>query len=149
MHYKVLSFVLALGLLGATSLSFAEDTKTEAKPAAKVEAKAEANAPIPLIIATPVTDIIVSIPLILVEQGVVEKIDDKTNTFDIKRKDGTVAVVKVTENTIMENVYLDIFNWETSKGIKDLKVGDKVRARVFPVKDGVENALLVDVYHWS
>ena len=47
----------------------------------------------------------------------------------------------------MENVYADIFHSESKKGIDGLKKGDKVRARVFPPRNGEESALLIDVFH--
>jgi hypothetical protein len=55
--------------------------------------------------------------------------------------------IKVTENTLIENIYADVFHWESKKGINDLKKGDKVRARVFPGDNGQpSSAVSLDVY---
>ena len=81
------------------------------------------------------------------ERGVVESVDVKNGTFTLKDKEGAVSTIKVTDNTLVENVYADIFTWETKKGINDLKKGDKVRARVFPADEGQpESAISLDVY---
>ena len=71
----------------------------------------------PFVIVAPSEEIVVTFPLFVVERGVVE------------------------------NVYADIFTWESKKGIGDLKKGDKVRARVFPGDDGQPaSAISLDVY---
>jgi len=101
----------------------------------------------PFVIVAPSEEIIVSFPLFVVERGVVENIDAKSHMFTLKEKDGTMTKIKVTENTLIENVYADIFTWESKKGIADLKKGDKVRARVFPGDDGQPaSAMSLDVY---
>ena len=83
----------------------------------------------------------------MVERGVVESIDAKDHTFTLKEKDGTMTKIKVTENTLIENIYADVFHWESKKGINDLKKGDKVRARVFPGDEGQpSSAVSLDVY---
>ncbi len=96
----------------------------------------------------PTADIIVSFPLLLTERGIVESVDLKAKTFELKRKDGSMAKISVGDGTLVENVYLDVFHSETKKGIDDLKKGDKVRARVFPPQNGEESALMVDVFHF-
>lgn len=143
--------VLGLCLLCVPTLSPAADAPAKPVPAAKAPA---AKADIPqaaeqttLTILPPTEEIVVSFPLMLVERGTVENVDAKTGTFELKRKDGTLARIKVDDNTIMENVYADVFTWESKKGIGDLKKGDRVRARVWPARNGVENALLIDVFH--
>lgn len=96
----------------------------------------------------PSADIVVTFPLLLTERGVVESVDLKAKTFELKRKDGSMAKISVGEGTLVENVYLDIFHSESRKGIDELKKGDKVRARVFPPQNGEESALMVDVFHF-
>ncbi len=146
---------LALGLclLCVPALSTAADAPANSPPAVTADGPA-AKADIPqaaeqttLTILPPTEEIIVSFPLMLVERGTVENVDTKAGTFELKRKDGTLAKIKVGDNTIMENVYADIFTWESKKGIGDLKKGDRVRARVWPARNGMENALLIDVFH--
>lgn len=95
----------------------------------------------------PAADIIVTFPLLLTERGVVESVDLKARTFELKRKDGSLARISVGDGTLVENVYADIFHSESKKGIDGLKKGDKVRARVFPPRNGEESALLIDVFH--
>lgn len=148
--------VLSLSLLCVPAFSPAADTSAKAdaamsEPAMKAPA---AKAALPqaaeqttLTILPPTEEIVVSFPLMLMERGTVESVDAKAGTFELKRKDGSLAKIKVGENTIMENVYADIFTWESKKGIGDLKQGDRVRARVWPAQNGVENALLIDVFH--
>lgn len=151
--------VLGLCLLCVPALSPAADAPAKSEPAVKVavpaaKAPAAVKTDVPpvveqttLTILPPTEEIIVSFPLMLVERGTVEHVDAKAGTFELKRKDGSLTKIKVGDNTIMENVYADIFTWESKKGIDDLKQGDRVRARVWPARDGVENALLVDVLH--
>ena len=147
--------VLGLCLLCVPTLSPAADAPAKPVPAVKADVPAAkapaAKADIPqaadLTILPPTEEIVVSFPLMLVERGTVENVDAKTGTFELKRKDGTLARIKVDDNTIMENVYADVFTWESKKGIGDLKKGDRVRARVWPARNGVENALLIDVFH--
>ena len=150
--------VLGLCLLCVPTLSPAADAPAKPVPAVKAAVPAAkapaAKADIPqaaaqptLTILPPTEEIVVSFPLMLVERGTVENVDAKTGTFELKRKDGTLARIKVDDNTIMENVYADVFTWESKKGIGDLKKGDRVRARVWPARNGVENALLIDVFH--
>ena len=101
----------------------------------------------PFVIVAPSEEIIVSFPLFEVERGVVDSIDAKNSMFTLKEKDGTLTKIKVTDNTLIENVYADIFTWESKKGINDLKKGDKVRARVFPGDSGQpSSAMSLDVY---
>ena len=100
-----------------------------------------------LTILPPTEEIVVSFPLLLVERGTVENLDARTGIVELKRKDGSLAKIQVSDSTIMENVYADIFTWESKKGINDLKKGDRVRARVWPAHNDVENALLIDVFH--
>lgn len=150
-----LAFCLCLLCVPALSPAADASAKTDAaKTAAAVKADVAAKANLPqgvaqetLTIMPPTTDIIISFPLLLVERGTVENIDAKAGTFELKRKDGTMAKIKVMDNTIMENVYADIFTWDSKKGIGDLKKGDRVRARVWPEQNGVEDALMIDVFH--
>lgn len=100
-----------------------------------------------LTILPPTEEIVVSFPLLLVERGTVENLDAAAGIVELKRKDGSLAKIRVSDNTIVDNVYADIFTWESNKGIRDLKKGDRVRARVWPAHDDVENALLIDVFH--
>lgn len=100
-----------------------------------------------LTILPPTEEIVVSFPLLLVERGTVENLDAGAGIVELKRKDGSLAKIRVSDNTIVENVYADIFTWESKKGIHDLKKGDRVRARVWPAHNDVESALLVDVFH--
>lgn len=100
-----------------------------------------------LTILPPTEEIVVSFPLLLVERGTVENLDAGAGIVELKRKDGSLAKIQVSDNTIVENVYADIFTWESKKGIHDLKKGDRVRARVWPAHNDVENALLIDVFH--
>ncbi len=74
----------------------------------------------------PSADIVVTFPLLLTERGIVESVDLKAKTFELKRKDGSMAKISVGEGTLVENVYLDIFHSESRKGIDELKKGDKV-----------------------
>ena len=107
----------------------------------------EAVANTPFVIVAPSEEIIVSFPLIVFERGVVDSIDVKNSTFTLKEQDGTLTTIKVTENTMIENIYLDIFNWESKKGINDLKKGEKIRAAVFPAEKGQPaTAVSMDVY---
>ena len=116
--------------------------KTRAE-AALPEAVGEATVTI-----IPSADIVVTFPLLLTERGIVESVDLKAKTFELKRKDGSMAKISVGEGTLVENVYLDIFHSESRKGIDEMKKGDKVRARVFPPQNGEESALMVDVFHF-
>lgn len=100
-----------------------------------------------LTILPPTEEIVVSFPLLLVERGTVENLDAGAGIVELKRKDGSLAKIRVSDTTIVENVYADIFTWESKKGIHDLKKGDRVRARVWPAHNDVENALLIDVFH--
>lgn len=151
---KVLSgLALGLSLLCVPALASAADEPDKAAPA---KAAAAAKAAVPADVTTevitimpPETDIVITLPLMLVERGTVESVDAGAGVFELKRKDGSTAKIQVTDNTMMENVYADIFSREDRKGISDLKKGDRVRARVFAPRTagGVENALLVDVFH--
>ena len=142
MHIKSLLTALCCAVLLAPAMSFAADDAAKAKPAEK-----QTVADTPFVVVAPSEEIIVSFPLFVVERGVVESIDAKDHTFTLKEKDGTMTKIKVTENTLIENVYADIFTWESKKGIADLKKGDKVRARVFPGDDGQPaSAMSLDVY---
>lgn len=139
MHFKTLFTSFCCGIVLAPALSFAAD----AAPGSSKQAVADT----PFVIVAPNEEIVVTFPLFLVERGVVENVDVKGNSFTLKEKDGSITKVKVTENTLIENVYADIFTWETKKGISDLKKGDKVRARVFPGEDGeASSAISLDVY---
>lgn len=147
---------LSLSLLCVPALSPAADAPVKAdpaKPAPAAQARADkANLPqgveqSTLTIMPPTEDIIISFPLMLVERGTVESVDASAGTFELKRKDGSLARIKVGDNTIMDNVYADIFTRESKKGINDLKKGDRVRARVWPAQNGTESAVLVDVFH--
>lgn len=142
---------LSLSLLCVPALSPAADAPAKPAPAAQAQA-AKANLPqgveqSTLTIMPPTEDIIISFPLMLVERGTVESVDASAGTFELKRKDGSLARIKVGDNTIMDNVYADIFTRESKKGINDLKKGDRVRARVWPAQNGTESAVLVDVFH--
>ena len=121
MHIKSLFTALCCAVLLVPAVSFGADD-AKAKHAAK-----ETVADTPFVIVAPSEEIIVSFPLFVVERGVVESIDAKNHMFTLKEKDGTMTKIKVTENTLIENVYADIFTWESKKGIADLKKGDKVR----------------------
>jgi hypothetical protein len=116
MHTKSLLTALCCAVLLTPALSFAADDAAKAKPAEK-----QTVADTPFVVVAPSEEIIVSFPLFVVERGVVESIDAKDNTFTLKEKDGTMTKIKVTENTFIENVYADIFTWESKKGINDLK----------------------------
>ena len=144
MHIKSLLTALCCAVLLAPAMSFAADDAAKAKPAEK-----QTVADTPFVVVAPSEEIIVSFPLFVVERGVVESIDAKDHTFTLKEKDGTMTKIKVTENTLVENVYADIFTWESKKGIADLKKGDKVRARVFPGDEGQpSSAISLDVYRF-
>ena len=138
MRIKTLFTGLCCGIILAPALALAADTASKAK---------QTVADTPFVIVAPSEEIVVTFPLFLVERGVVDTVDMKNGTFTLKDKEGAVSTIKVTDNTLIENVYVDIFTWETKKGIADLKKGDKVRARVFP---GDENepstAISLDVY---
>lgn len=138
MRIKTLFTGLCCGIILAPALALAADTAPKAK---------QTVADTPFVIVAPSEEIVVTFPLFLVERGVVDTVDMKNGTFTLKDKEGAVSTIKVTDNTLIENVYVDIFTWETKKGIADLKKGDKVRARVFP---GDENepstAISLDVY---
>ncbi len=142
MHIKTLFTALFCAMLLTPAVSFGANDAAKAKPAAK-----ETVADTPFVIVAPSEEIIVSFPLFEVERGVVDSIDAKNSMFTLKEKDGTMTKIKVTENTLIENVYADIFTWESKKGINDLKKGDKVRARVFPGDNGQpSSAMSLDVY---
>lgn len=144
MHSKTLLTALFCAMLLTPAASFAapDSGHAKAKPAAK-----EAVANTPFVIVAPSEEIIVSFPLIVFERGVVDSIDVKNSTFTLKEQDGTLTTIKVTENTMIENIYLDIFNWESKKGINDLKKGEKIRAAVFPAEKGQPaTAVSMDVY---
>ncbi len=140
MRIKTLFTVFCCGILLAPAMALAAD----AAPAPKAK---QTVADTPFVIVAPSEEIVVTFPLFLVERGIVESVDVKNGTFTLKDKEGTVSTIKVTDNTLVENVYADIFTWETKKGINDLKKGDKVRARVFPADEGQpESAISLDVY---
>ena len=142
MHIKTLLTALFCAMLLSPAVSLGAEEAAKAKPAAK-----ETVADTPFVVVAPSEEIIVSFPLFVVERGVVESIDAKDNTFTLKEKDGTMTKIKVTENTLIENIYADVFHWESKKGINDLKKGDKVRARVFPGDNGQpSSAVSLDVY---
>jgi hypothetical protein len=139
MRVRTLIAGLCCGIFMAPVISLATDT-------APVTSK-QTVSDTPFVIVAPSEEIIVTFPLFLVERGVVESVDTKDNTFVLKQKDGNTSVIKVTDNTLVENVYADIFTWESKKGIHDLKKGDKVRARVFPGDNGAaSSAISLDVY---
>jgi len=149
---------LAFGLILLGSPAFAADgtpaNAAETHKNATSTARSNANLPDGVIaevftIMPPETDIIITLPPMFTEQGIVESVDAGKNTFELKRKDGSVVKIRVSDHTVVENVYADVFHREDKKGMADLKKGDKVRARVFvPQNVGdVENALLLDVYH--
>ena len=143
MHIKTLFTALCCAMLLAPAVSFGAADAAKAKPAPAKETVADT----PFVIVAPSEEIIVTFPLFVVERGVVEDIDAKNHTFTLKEKDGTLSKIKVTENTIVENVYADIFTFESKKGINDLKKGEKVRARVFPGEKGQpSSAISLDVY---
>ena len=140
MRTKTLFTVFCCGILLAPAMALAAD----AAPAPKAK---QTVADTPFVIVAPSEEIVVTFPLFLVERGIVESVDVKNGTFTLKDKEGTVSTIKVTDNTLVENVYADIFTWESKKGINDLKKGDKVRARVFPADEGQpESAISLDVY---
>ena len=143
MYTKALFTAFCCAMLLSPAVSFGADEAAKAKPATKKETVADT----PFVVVAPSEEIIVSFPLFMVERGVVDSIDAKNNVFTLKEKDGTMTKIKVTENTLIENVYADIFTWESKKGINDLKKGDKVRARVFPGDNGQpSSAMSLDVY---
>ena len=138
MRIKTLFTGLCCGIILAPALALAADTAPKAK---------QTVADTPFVIVAPSEEIVVTFPLFLVERGVVDTVDMKNGTFTLKDKEGAVSTIKVTDNTLIENVYADIFTWETKKGIADLKKGDKVRARVFPGDEGEpSSAISLDVY---
>ena len=141
MHFKTLTAGFFCGLLLAPAMAFAADS------AAKADA-GKAVSDTPFVIVAPSEEIIVTFPLFVMERGVVEDVDAKAGVFTLKEQDGSLSKIKVTENTVIENVYLDIFTWESKKGIDDLKKGEKVRARVFPPDDIKDPSIAVslDVY---
>lgn len=143
MHVKSLISAFCLGILLLPAMASAAD-KADQKGADK-----QTVSDTPFVIVAPSEEIIVTFPLFDIERGIVESIDEKDHTFTLKEKDGTMTKIKVTDSTLVENVYADIFTFETKKGLADLKKGDKVRARVFP-SDGEEaaSAISVDVYKW-
>ena len=144
MYTKALFTAFCCAMLLSPSVSFGADEAAKAKPAPSSK---ETVADTPFVIVAPSEEIIVSFPLFEVERGIVESIDAKNHVFTLKEKDGTMTKIKVTENTLIENVYADIFTWESKKGINDLKKGDKVRARVFPGGKGQpSSAMSLDVY---
>ena len=100
--------VLGLCLLCVPTLSPAADAPAKPVPAVKADVPAAkapaAKADIPqaaeqttLTILPPTEEIVVSFPLMLVERGTVENVDAKTGTFELKRKDGTLARIKVDD----------------------------------------------------
>ncbi len=140
MRIKTLFTVFCCGILLAPAMALAADSA----PAPKAK---QTVADTPFVIVAPSEEIVVTFPLFLVERGIVESVDVKNGTFTLKDKEGAVSTIKVTDNTLVENVYADIFTWESKKGINDLKKGDKVRARVFPADEGQpESAISLDVY---
>lgn len=140
MRIKTLFTGFCCGILLAPAMALAADSA----PAPKVK---QTVADTPFVIVAPSEEIVVTFPLFFVERGVVESVDVKNGTFTIKDKQGEVSTIKVTDNTLIENVYADIFTWETKKGIGDLKKGDKIRARVFPGDEGQPaSAISLDVY---
>ena len=140
MRIKTLFTGFCCGILLAPAMAFAADSA----PAPKAK---QTVADTPFVIVAPSEEIVVAFPLFLVERGVVESVDVKNGTFTLKDKEGAVSTIKVTDNTLVENVYADIFTWETKKGINDLKKGDKVRARVFPADEWQpESAISLDVF---
>ena len=142
MYTKALFTAFCCAMLLSPAVSFGANEAAKAKPASK-----ETVADTPFVIVAPSEEIIVSFPLFVVERGVVDSIDAKNHVFTLKEKDGTMTKIKVTENTLIENVYADIFTWESKKGIDDLKKGDKVRAHVFPGDNGQpSSAMSLDVY---
>ena len=141
MRIKTLFTGFCCGILLAPAMALAADSGSAPKAAKQTVADT------PFVIVAPSEEIVVTFPLFLVERGVVESVDVKNGTFTLKDKEGAVSTIKVTDNTLVENVYSDIFTWETKKGINDLKKGDKVRARVFPADEGQpESAISLDVY---
>lgn len=141
MHIKTLLSGLCCAMLLLPAVSFGAD---DAK--AKNDAR-QTGANMPFVVVAPSEEIIVSFPLFVVERGVVDSVDVPANTFTLKEKDGTTTKVQVTENTMIENIYADVFHWESKKGINDLKKGDKVRAAVFPGDEGKPStAMSLDVY---
>ena len=141
MRIKTLFTGFCCGILLAPAMALAADSA----PASKAAKQTVADTP--FVIVAPSEEIVVTFPLFVVERGVVESVDAKNGTFTLKDKQGEVSTIKVTDNTLVENVYADIFTWDTKKGIADLKKGDKVRARVFPGDDGQpSSAISLDVY---
>ena len=138
MRIKTLFTGFCCGIILAPALALAADSAPKEK---------QTVADTPFVIVAPSEEIVVTFPLFLVERGVVDTVDMKNGTFTIKDKQGEVSTIKVTDNTLIENVYADIFTWETKKGLADLKKGDKVRARVFPGDEGeASSAISLDVY---
>ena len=142
MHIKTLLTTFCCAMLLAPAVSFGAEDAAKAAPK-------QTAADTPFVVVAPSEEIIVTFPLFVVERGVVDSIDAKDHMFTLKEKDGTMTKIKVTENTLVENVYADIFTWESKKGIADLKKGDKVRARVFPGDEGQpSSAISLDVYRF-
>ena len=142
MHIKTLLTAFCCAMLLAPAVSFGAEDAAKAKSADK-----QTVADTPFVVVAPSEEIIVSFPLFVVERGIVDSIDAKEKLFTLKEKDGTMTKIKVTENTLIENIYADVFHWESKKGINDLKKGDKVRARVFPGDSGQpSSAISLDVY---
>lgn len=140
MRIKTLFTSFCCGIILAPAMALAADTA----PAPKAK---QTVADTPFVIVEPSEEIVVTFPLFFVERGVVESVNAKNGTFTIKDKQGEVSTIKVTDNTLVENVYADIFTWESKKGIDDLKKGDKIRARVFPGDEGQPStAISLDVY---
>ena len=140
MRIKTLFTGFCCGILLAPAMAFAADSA----PAPKAK---QTVADTPFVIVAPSEEIVVTFPLFLVERGVVESVDVKNGTFTLKDKEGAVSTIKVTDNTLVENVYADNITWEKKKVNNDLKKGDKVRARVFPADEGQpESAISLDVY---
>ena len=141
MHFKTIAAGFFCGILLLPAMGFA------AEEAAKAPAEKQTVSDTPFVVVAPSEEIIVTFPLFVMERGVVEDVDAKNHTFTLKEKDGSMSKIQVTENTVIENVYADIFTWESKKGINDLKKGDKVRARVFPGDSGQpSSAMSLDVY---
>lgn len=147
-----LCLAVVCGLVSSSAFAAEAHKSVVTDKAPAPQTRAEAGLPEAVGEATvtivPSADIIVTFPLLLTERGVVESVDPAARTFELKRKDGSMAKILVGEGTLVENVYVDIFRSESRKGIDDLKKGDKVRARVFPPRNGEESALMVDVFHF-
>ena len=120
MRIKTLFTGFCCGILLAPAMALAADSA----PAPKAAKQTVADTP--FVIVAPSEEIVVTFPLFVVERGVVESVDVKNGTFTIKDKQGEVSTIKVTDNTLVENVYADdqehpLFAWNGYSKIAPLQ----------------------------